>query len=197
MPLCDKSLRVFLVTAAQKGFEITSSLLASEGRFDIVWAKNAGEARRILMSEAFDIAVINTPLGDENGISLACFISAEKQTETIMFVKSDFFDEVSEKVMDSGVLCVAKPINKIAFHQAFRLALASAKRSATLLSENRQLLLKLDEIKLIERAKWALIEHEGLCESEAHRRIEKLAMDLRISRAEVAKQILSKHSAVI
>ena len=40
------------------------------------------------------------------------------------------------------------------------------------------------------RAKWLLIERRGMTEAEAHRYIEKEAMDTRLPKREVARDIL-------
>ena len=44
----------------------------------------------------------------------------------------------------------------------------------------------------MDRAKCYLIEHKGTSEAEAHRMIEKTAMDTRRDRAEVAAEILEE-----
>ena len=49
---------------------------------------------------------------------------------------------------------------------------------------------KIEEIRLVNRAKWLLIECLGMKESDAHRYIEKQAMDLRISKSEMAENII-------
>ena len=49
---------------------------------------------------------------------------------------------------------------------------------------------KMEEIRLVNRAKWLLIETLGMSEAESHRYIEKQAMDLRISKAQVARNII-------
>ena len=50
---------------------------------------------------------------------------------------------------------------------------------------------KMAEIRLVNRAKWLLIERQGLSEQEAHRFIEKQAMDRCVTRRAVAEDILS------
>ena len=54
---------------------------------------------------------------------------------------------------------------------------------------------KIQEIRLVTRAKWTLIQCLGMSEEEAHRYIEKQAMDNRISRREVAKRGLTTYNA--
>ena len=49
---------------------------------------------------------------------------------------------------------------------------------------------KMAEIRLVNKAKWALIEKKGMSEDEAHKFIEHLAMNQRITRREAAEIIL-------
>ena len=48
----------------------------------------------------------------------------------------------------------------------------------------------ISDIKLIDRAKITLVEYLNMSEDESHKYIEKQAMDLRITKVEVAKSIL-------
>ena len=52
---------------------------------------------------------------------------------------------------------------------------------------------RMAQIRLVNRAKWAIIEQENLTEPQAHRRIEKLAMDRRVSKEQIAEDILRKY----
>lgn len=189
MPVFEKPLRVLIVSSSEKGVGAIESLLSCEGPLDVAFSPDAGSARRMLLSEEFDIAVVNSPLSDENGLRLSCELSSSRLIQTLLLVKSEHFDEVSGMVEDDGVLTVQKPVSKALLHQAFKLAVAGSRRAGALINENRKLLLKLDEIKLVERAKWTLIG-QGMTEEQAHRHIEKRAMDLRMARADVARDIL-------
>ena len=53
---------------------------------------------------------------------------------------------------------------------------------------------KMEEIRLINRAKWLLISELKMDEPEAHRYIEKQAMDRCVSRREVAVEIIKTYS---
>ena len=52
---------------------------------------------------------------------------------------------------------------------------------------------KIEEIRLVNRAKWLLIECLSMTEPEAHRYIEKQSMDARISKREVAENIIKTY----
>ena len=55
---------------------------------------------------------------------------------------------------------------------------------------SNKLLQKIEDIKMIDRAKCILIQYLNMTESEAHRYIEKQAMDMRTTRKTIAEGIL-------
>ena len=76
------------------------------------------------------------------------------------------------------------------FLQAIHMAAASNHRLLVLRQENARMQEKLQQVRLVSRAKCCLIAEKGMSESEAHRYIEKAAMDSRRDRADVAQEIL-------
>ena len=50
-----------------------------------------------------------------------------------------------------------------------------------------------EDIKLVDRAKLLLVTCLNMSEEQAHRYLEKQAMDLRVSRLEVAKQVIQTY----
>ena len=59
--------------------------------------------------------------------------------------------------------------------------------------ENAELKTMVEDLKLIDRAKLLLVTCLNMTESQAHRYLEKRAMDLRVSRVEVAKQVIQTY----
>ena len=53
---------------------------------------------------------------------------------------------------------------------------------------------KMEEIRLVNKAKWLLISNEGLLEPEAHRYLEKEAMDRCTTRKQIAQEVIEKYS---
>ena len=53
---------------------------------------------------------------------------------------------------------------------------------------------KMNEIRLVNRAKWLLISHLQMTEPDAHRYIEKQAMDRCISKKTVAEEIIRTYT---
>ena len=68
--------------------------------------------------------------------------------------------------------------------------LAACRRMAGLRQKNVKLQSKIEEMRLVDRAKCALIQYLNMTEAQAHRYVEKQAMDLRKSKTEVAEGIL-------
>ena len=110
----------------------------------------------------------------------------------ILLTKTGTAEQISDKLQDFGVLVLGKPFSAPQFRQAVQMAASNYKRLALLRAENQKLLDKIAQLRLVDRAKCYLIEKKGMTETEAHRLIEKNAMDTRRSRGEVAREILDE-----
>ena len=99
---------------------------------------------------------------------------------------------MAQRVEQSGVLVLAKPFSGVAFRQAVHMAAASSRRLMMLQAENDKLHEKMMQLRLVSRAKCLLIETHGMTEAEAHRYIEKEAMNSRRTREQVAEEILAE-----
>ncbi len=92
-----------------------------------------------------------------------------------------------------GAVCLPSPVSPAVLLQTLSLALEMRARLRALEGENERLKAALSDFKLIDRAKCALIQYLGMTEKDAHRFIEKQAMDRRVSRREVALDILKTY----
>lgn len=183
--------KVLIVSTTQKSIELLTILLKSNGYQDIQAVTSGGEARRIANQSDFSIIIVNTPLSDDFGIDLSISLTEISCASVVMIVKNEIVDDVSAKVENFGVIVMGKPINKAFFYQTLKLAVASRRRMVGLQQKNEQLKNKIEEIRFIDKAKCFLIEQKGMSEPQAHRYIEKTAMDNRITRKQVAENILS------
>lgn len=182
-----------IISSFEKGSDFFNDILASASIGKIVTLRTGGEARRLLMDCDFDLVVINAPLKDESGESLSRHIASKGMSQVILVVKNEFFEEVSALTEDYGVLTVAKPISKALFWSAFKLAKSASSRLKLMQAENMRLKQKIDDIRVVDRAKCILISYLGMVEQEAHRYIEKQAMDMRTTRRAVAEGILKTY----
>ena len=185
--------RVLLVCSADKiGLSLVDFLKAA-GYLNVAVASSGSEARRLIVESDYSLIVINAPLSDEFGHELGLMAVEATPAGVILLVKSEIADEVSARVESEGVLVVAKPIVRAVFYQALRFMTASRQRIMGLKKENDKLQHKIEEIRLVDRAKCVLIQVLKLTEPQAHRYIEKQAMDRRCPRGEVAQEILKTY----
>ncbi|MDD3230079.1 MAG: ANTAR domain-containing protein [Oscillospiraceae bacterium] len=174
----DKSKKYFLDFLSAHAVKMLSSV------------STGGEARRAAMQHNFQLVVINAPLRDEFGHELAMDLAEKTNVGVVLVVKSELYETVSDRVEQAGVIVVQKPINRMLLYQSMRIAAACGQRLETLQKENQKLQKKMHELQLVGRAKCALVQYRHLTEQEAHRYIEKQAMNQRVPRLEIAEDIL-------
>ncbi len=179
-----------IVSSTSKGHEMLCGILKTTQYSNIITAKSASEAKRKLMEGEIDIIILNCPLSDEFGLELAEAITEETSSAVALIVRSDVLSQVEYKAEKFGAFVISKPLSKQVLHQYMKMLSATRKRMQGLQKENIKLKEKIEEIRLIDRAKHSLIEHLDMSEPKAHRYIEKQAMDMRITRKEVAQGIL-------
>lgn len=182
-----------IVSSGEKNITYLSDIVTNAGYNKISTVFTGGEARRIFIENDYDLCIVNAPLQDEQGIKLAENIAAKAIGGVILIVKTDYFDEVCQKVENYGVITVAKPINRSVLWNAIKLSSATHNRMQIMQSENEKLLGKIEDIRIVSRAKCLLISYLSMSEDEAHRYIEKQAMDLRITKRAVADKILKTY----
>lgn len=102
------------------------------------------------------------------------------------------YTETRYRVERAGVVTVPKPLEADMISTAINITMASHSRILAIEEENRRLRFKNEELRLCNRAKWALHENLGMDEPTAHRHIEKTAMNTRMTRYAVAKEILKE-----
>lgn len=153
---------------------------------------SGGEARRRLGEKEFEIVVINTPLPDEFGHELGAWAVEKSRAGVLLLAKSATALQISPKLQQQGVLVLGKPFSGVQFRQAVQMAASCYRRLAVILEENARLADKLNQLRLVDRAKCLLIERRGMTEAEAHRLIEKQAMDTRATRGEVATALIEE-----
>jgi len=182
--------RGLIISYTPKSVEYLTNILQKASVSDIASVSYAGEARRILIENDFDVCIVNAPLPDETGIGLARDIAAKNLSQVILIVKSDLFDEVSSKVDKYGVITITKPNSKIMLWNALKLASAANRWVKDLREENRKLVQRIEDMRVVDRAKCILISHLSMTEAEAHRYIEKQSMNRRLPKRKIAEEIL-------
>ena len=119
------------------------------------------------------------------GASAAAAIdAAERSSSAILLLTDD--TALPRRCIRAGVM-TAHPDELAAVLPAL---LASAERLRTLRDKTSSLQQRLDDSRIVARAKLLLISHLGMSEGDAHRYIEKTAMDSCLPRRDVAEGII-------
>ncbi len=184
-----KKYRVLVAGSGDKIFDFIAEMLPRSAYEPALRATDAGQVRRMMLDAPTDLVIINTPLPDEFGVELALDL-AEGTTGVLLLVKNEVYDQVCDKVEDSGVLTLGKPMTRQSFYGAVKLLTAMTARLTKMEKQNRTLQEKMADIRTVNRAKWLLIQRHRMTEEDAHYFIEKQAMDTRLSRREVAENII-------
>ncbi len=181
-----------VVSKSEKTADTLSAVLKTNAFSKVLRADSAGAARRMTLKQPVDVVVINTPLADDFGTQLAMDLS-EKNMGVLVFVKKDVYDPVSYKLEEYGIVTLPKPVERTALNQSLKMLKAMGVKLAKLEAQKSSLESKMREIRLVNRAKWLLISHLSMSEEEAHRYIEKEAMDACVKKSEIAENIIKTY----
>ncbi len=183
---------VLIVSASEKPAEHIKEIL-SFGSFSVLTpVTSASEARRLLDNSDVDIVIVNTPLKDEFGVQFAVDAAAERSKGVLIMVKPEVYEQVSYKMESYGILTLSKSSGREIMLQSVKLLSASSVKLRRLEESAADLQQKLRDLKTVNRAKGLLIENLKMSEADAHRFIEKEAMDSCVKKADAAKRIIKK-----
>lgn len=182
-----------IASSSEKETDLLSSLLTSAGVSQIKCVQSCENASKFISKQNFDLVIIDTPLPDESGEKFSRHIACKGAAQVILIVEKESFDSVSANYEKDGILTISKPIDKMIFETVLTFAKAVQNRIKLVQDENTQLKQKIEDIRIIDRAKCLLISCMKMSEQESHRYIEKQAMDMRSSRKIVAEGILKQY----
>lgn len=192
MELLERCYKTLVVSSAMN-FSRDLKTLFPKSMYHVDTAKTAGEARRKLLEKDYDFVIVNAPLSDEFGTRLSIDMCADAKRIAMMFVSNDVFDEIYAKVSPMGVFVLKKPTSPSVAEQSLSMLCSARERLRRIEKKTQTLENKMKEIRIVNRAKWALIENEKMTEDEAHRLVEKTAMDAGITKKAAAQIIIEKY----
>ena len=172
---------VLVVSAAAKFHTSLRELLPEDRYAPLCAVSSVAEARRVLLERPFDIVIISAPLPDEFGTKLALHIIDKSSAGVLLLVKAEHYPDLSARLSPQGILLL----------QSLQLLCGTRERLRRMEQKTATIEEKMAEIRLVNRAKWQLIDQRGMTEQDAHRYIEKQAMDRCVTRRAVAEDILS------
>ncbi|MFZ4431933.1 MAG: ANTAR domain-containing response regulator [Microthrixaceae bacterium] len=165
-------------------------LLGEEG-YDVVAECGRGdEAVELVRTHQPDVALLDIKMPGLDGISAAREIAADRLAAVVL-VTAFSQRELIEEAGDAGVHgYVVKPFERHDLVPAIEVALARFKAEQTLVDQAASAEQRLESRKVIDRAKGALMDGNGLSEQAAFGFIQKTAMQTRRTMRDVAQGVL-------
>lgn len=185
-----------LIVSSNASFSASMAKMLPPSRFSPVrTAQTAACARLMLLDTEFDIIIINAPLSDEYGIEFAQDISDTGHKSVLVIIPVDDYPELNSLLAPQGILAVSKPTPPSTVLQAIDLMCATSERLKRLEARPDTFEEKMREIRIINRAKMLLISRRKMSEKEAHRFIEKQAMDNCVKKQKIAEDIIRHYES--
>ena len=183
-----------LVVSASESFNNAITALLPESKYSpICFATSLSAAKRTFTERTIDYVIINSPLPDDNGARFAIDICETKSTVVLLMVRAELYEEIYDKVAEHGVFTLAKPISKPMINTALSWMSSARERLRSMEKKTLSINEKMEEIRIVNRAKWLLISELKMSEPEAHRYVEKQAMDLCVTKRQVAEEIIKTY----
>ena len=193
MEFTERRYSVLLVSSSPKFNESMLALLPENRFYPVAAVSDVSSARRRLLESKYDIVIINAPLPDDFGTRLALNICDNSGTAVLLSVKAEHYPDINGRVSPFGVLVLPKPASSQTVSQSLQLLCGTRERLRRMEQKTASIEEKMEEIRIINRAKLLLMEQLKMTEKEAHRFIEKQAMDRCVTRITIAQSILSTY----
>ena len=193
MEFTERRYSVLLVSSSPKFNESMLALLPESRFYPVTAVSDVCSARRRLLESKNDIVISNAPLPDDFGTRLALYICENSGAGVLLLVKAEHYPDINGRVSPFGVLVLPKPASSQTVSQSLQLLCGTRERLRRMEQKTASIEEKMEEIRIINRAKLLLMEQLKMTEKEAHRFIEKQAMDRCVTRITIAQSILSTY----
>ena len=194
MSLRERIYSILVVSATDSFTSAFADLLPETRYYPVHTAASVSVAKRVLSEKTFDFIIINSSFPDDTGIRFAIDTCTTKQTAVLLLVKSDIHAEIHDKVAEYGVFTLPKPTSKPTMIHALNWMESARERLRQFEKKSLSIEEKMAEIRLVNKAKWLLISELKMNEPDAHRYIEKQAMDRCIAKRAIAEEIIKLYS---
>ncbi|MBP5293849.1 MAG: ANTAR domain-containing protein [Clostridia bacterium] len=193
MSLKEQIYSVLVVSAADSFNRALPELFPKASFSPINIVTDVSSAKRAVSERDFDFVIINSPLPDDVGMRFAIDSVSSYNTIVLFLARTDQYPDAFEKLVPHGVFLMQKPISKMLFQTASGWMISARERIRNTEKKTLSIEEKMNEIRLVNRAKWLLISELNMSEPDAHRYIEKQAMNRCISRRSIAEEIINTY----
>ena len=190
MELQERVYSVLIVSASEKFQSGLRSLLPESAYSPVATAASVGAAERARNGQDFDFVFVNSPLPDDAGIRFAIDCCRAGGTVVLLFAAAALYDSIQSRVEKHGVFVLPRPVPRDAILRGLNWMTAARERLRSYEKKVQPVEEKMEEIRLVNRAKWLLISELKMSEPDAHHYITHQAMDRCCSKRTVAEEII-------
>ena len=186
---------VLLVSASEKLNTAMASAFPSTDFWPIRTVRSVSQARRLTLETPFDLILVNSPLPDGGALQFCIDVCSKSESGVLLLVPGEDYEENYYQALPHGVMTLSRPVTREILTQSLRLLCAVRERLRSVGKAQTTVEEKMEELRLVNKAKWILMERQGMKEDEAHKAILRRAMEQRVSKKEIAEQIIRSGSA--
>ena len=180
---------VLVVTKDSKLSSTVSAMLV-QPLFETEVLSDFNEARRRVSERVYNIILVDYSDGEGSDFAID---ASEGLSTILLLTPPQLFEEVSYRVEGYGIISITNPFDQFYFYNMIKAAIAVQYKVQVLSSQTTKLKVKMEEIKQVNRAKMLLMQNMSMTEQEAHRYIEKQAMDRSMKRTAVAEEVIKAY----
>jgi AmiR/NasT family two-component response regulator len=164
-------------------------MLVEEGHEVVGEARDGAEAVELARETRPDVVFMDVKMPGTDGITAAAVISEESIAPVVMVTAFSQAGYVESATQAGAMAYLVKPFTKRDIMPAMQVAVSRFAEARALSDEVADLTERLETRKVVDRAK-GLLMAKGVSESDAFRRLQKLAMDRRKTLREVAEALI-------
>lgn len=191
----DGALRVLVADDEHLVATGLASSLRELGHEVIGVAPDGEAALRMAREHLPAVALLDIRMPRMDGIDAAAAIAAELGIPSVIvsaYSDQEHLDRIRSRPDVSGVFgYLLKPVDKHDLRVAIGVAVQCAAVGAFRERRIAQLEQNLANRRVVEQAKWLMVEKHGLSEAQAHERLQRVARDQRRQLVEVAQSVIA------
>lgn len=156
----------------------------------IVQAASLEQAAALAVQAHAALSVIQLDTPDCAALRRICALAQQTESVVLLLVSAAAYDTVWPAAQRAGVCVMTQPMDDASLLQTLRNLLLLRRSMQSMQDRTEQLQLQLADLKRIQKAKALLMRQFGMSEAEAHRWIEKAAMDRCVKKREIAETVI-------
>ncbi|MBR0302292.1 MAG: ANTAR domain-containing protein [Clostridia bacterium] len=194
MSLKERVYSVLVVSSSEKFNQALPEAFPLPSFSPIKVVSNVSAAGRVTAERDFDFVIVNSPLPDDTGVRFAIDTGNTGYTVVLFLAREEQYSDAYDKLAEHGVFLMRKPVSRQMLQTSSEWLISARERVRKTEKKTLSIEEKMNEIRFVNRAKWLLITELKMTEPDAHRYIEKQAMDRCVPRRSVAEEIIKTYS---